>query len=299
VAAFAATYTFDACDLSTGNITSNTTTGTDDFFTIQATSSKGVSVGSNSKSGGLTGTDYTNRFQTKGGSATNSRCISFTVDEPAVVIIEGVTGTNNSGRDIGLYKISDSKLSLVDSLVNAAPLDAYTVSSLKEGEYTGSATVVPGKAYYVTEGTYYVGNTSKAINLYGIVVKTGDDIADFATGSLLQSKFGQVYVDGTDAYVIAEINSAIVEKADKIAVNFGNVTEVGEKDDKDVEGTYKYNTPSQTVTTDTVYTSVDINGTTINPVKDGNYLYAVKLEDAGANAVDIYNLLSFYTTIAE
>jgi hypothetical protein len=247
--AFAATYTFNANDLTAGDITANTQAGTDNFFTLKATDTKNskgdkyaqqFTVDSNDKTGPVTGTKYTQRVKSNGAGTADYRCITFTVDSSATLVLEGTSSSKGNSRNLNVY--------------NSSASDATAVGTL-----TSDGNQLDGTTLTIDAGTYYI-YPDNAFNIYGVVVTTkDDDTATSATG-LTKLSNGAVYVTDTDTYVIAGVDSL---DADSLSVTVGS-------------------TKKATETTDTVYTAVQIGDEKITAEQVGKkYLYAIKL--AGAN----------------
>jgi hypothetical protein len=243
--AFAATYTFDADDYSTtGDITSTIKVGTDNFFTVNATSSKKWGVDdSGAKSVGLTGA-HTRRFKTGGTIDSAGRNIEFTVDKNATVVVECLSGSSSDARPLILCKDSAGKT------------NASKTASVPGKVLGGKSTYFV--AWTIEEtGTYYIGSGDSGMNIYSITVETEDT----AKSSLTVSN-GAVYTIGSDSYIIAAVSEDEAKDATALTISLGN-------DGKEI------------ASSDTVYESVVIDGKTINASDvNGDYLYAVKVSGA-------------------
>lgn len=189
VAAFAAEYTFNANDLTTGDITSTITAGTDNFFTIKATAetdSKGklsqqFTVDGNNKTGPVTKTAYTQRIKSNGVGTVDYRCITFTVNSKASVLVEGMSSKSGETRDLALVNCNDT----------ATILGTFSNDGKAIGSYT----------FNITEaGSYCLYPSVNGFNIYGIVVKTDD-------GSTIASTATQIGTTG-DYYAVDTANGA-------------------------------------------------------------------------------------------
>jgi hypothetical protein len=246
--AFAATYTFDADDYSsTDSITSAVTVGTDNFFTVNASTKKSWAIDDDgAKSVGLVG-GHTRRFKTGGTIDASGRNIEFTVDKNATVVVECLSGSSGTARPLVLYKGSVSK--------DVTPDSATVPGKVLGGKSTYFV------AWTVDAGTYYVGSGDSGINIYSITVETEDT----AKSSLTVSN-GAVYTIGSDSYIVAAVSEDEASTATALTISLGN-------DGKEL------------ATSSTVYKAVNINGQTINASDVGGaYLYAVKIN--GANTSD-------------
>jgi hypothetical protein len=209
--AFAATYTFDASSLSAGNITSEIKAGTEDFFTLKATDKMNSSgtkntqqftVESNNKTGPITKTKYTNKLKTNGAGSADYRCITFTVDSSASLILEGTSASSGSTRNLNVY--------------NSSASDATAVGTL-----TSDGNQLDGTTIDIDAGTYYI-YPDNAFNIYGVVVTTSDDDTETSELGLTKTTNGAVYVTDTDTYVIAGVSEADIDKGDVVNVTIGN-----------------------------------------------------------------------------
>jgi hypothetical protein len=245
--AFAATYTLNANDLTAADITSETKAGTDNFFTLDASDSKKLTVDSSKKTGPTTGNKYTQRIKTNGASSGTDRTISFTLTKKANVTVEGLTGKNTEERYLGYTK---------DETFSSD--NATTV-------LTSSTNDILANTVVLEPGTYYFGAWSASFSIYGIVVEEiDDDTATSATG-LTKVSNGAVYVTDTDTYVIAGVSKDEVTTANGVTVTIGKTgVEAGS----------------------TVYENVviDENTTITNSQVGADYIVAIKVAGANKNA---------------
>jgi hypothetical protein len=251
--AFAATYTFDASSLTKGDITADTQAGTDNFFTLKATDTKSSSdstkyaqqftVDGSKKTGPVTGTGYTKRLKSNGKGTADYRCITFTVDSSATLVLEGMSSSADNTRNLNVYNSSASGATAVGTL-------------------TSDGNQLDGTTLDIDAGTYYIYPDS-AFNIYGVVVTTkDDDTATSATG-LTQVSNGAVYVTDTDTYVIAGVDS--IENVDSLSVTVGSKKTATETTD--------------TVYTEVQIGNEKITAEQVGK----KYLYAIKLEGANKN----------------
>jgi len=193
---------------------------------------------------------FTHRYKTGGTLAEKSGAINcgikFTIDEESDITIVYRSGSNGEVRSIGVYPYTKS-----------LSKDAV-LSFSNDGNGAASETNVYKKTGTLDPGTYVIGGTGGAVNIYYIKVETAAADTPALTEGSFPTNYGTVVVKGTDAYLIGEYT-----------LNSTGTLSIGD----------------QTFTTDTVYTSVQLAGDT-NPLaaeKDGTYYYAVKVTDLTSN----------------
>ncbi len=252
VVASAAVYTLNANDLTAVEITSKTTVGTDGFFTLLATdaqkdnkNSQNFTVDSNKKTGPITGTNYTQRLKSNGGSGADYRLIQFTLEKKSDIVIEGMSAKSSETRNL-LY-VKDGEFSLEGNVATnafSAAGDKLYGTTLKDME----------------PGTYSFG-FDNGFNIYGIVVteKEATEESEPLKDGFTSVGDSAVYVVGEDTYIIAAVDEALMEN-DEVEIKLS-------------EGSF-----DPAATTDTVYQSVMINGEdVVNQLDPTKYYYAIKV----------------------
>ena len=120
------------------------------FFTLVGHSSGKTKVNSNKKS--IDGINFTQRYQIGGKTTTSAGYITFTVEKDCTLIVYAMSGKSNENRPIMVWKSPEFD---ENTLVGSESNDGNAIGKL---------------SVELAAGTYYIGNDSAAINIYGIYV---------------------------------------------------------------------------------------------------------------------------------
>ncbi len=238
VVASAAVYTLNANDLEkTSAATTKDMTAGNGFFTIK----QGIQIDGNTKTGPITKTKYTQRIKLGGTSTATTKSITFTLDNPASVVIEAINSSDKDGdRTLSYTKGAE---------FNANSTTAIMVSN-------GSS--IMGETLELDAGTYTIGTSDKGFNIYGIVVTEKEATEEIGT-ELTEVANGAVIAVGSDTYIIAAV-AKDSEKMDQesITISLPN-------------GTFE-----PVPTTSKVYETISVNGEDLS-LDTNNYYYAIKV----------------------
>lgn len=125
----------------------NDTVTVADFFKLVGIDGKSK-VTTNNKS--IDGIDFTQRYQFGGKTTAAAGYITFTVDKDCTLVVYAMSGSNGTERPIMVWN------------------DAELKNLVKEEANDGSA--IGKLSVDLTAGTYYIGSTAGAINVYGVYV---------------------------------------------------------------------------------------------------------------------------------
>ena len=260
VAAWAKTYELNVGNLTAGDITENTSVGTDSFFTLlakdgQKDSKYNQHMTIEEKSKSCEGITYTKQLKTNGTpDFTNEfRAIRFTVDKPSTVTIVASSGKSGKTRHVQLYS-NDGK-----PIENAATAVGDSLSS--------------GKISITEQGTYSIASSKTdsstgSINIFYIKVETtAESAADITSES---APAGDRYaVDAAASYIIHTVTSDELAYASlAMAPTSGDAI-------------------AATKTT-SVYSSVKFPDGSVITAPEGSYLYAVKVNKTTAPSAASY-----------
>ncbi|HHW89443.1 MAG TPA: hypothetical protein GX745_00860 [Clostridiales bacterium] len=147
-------FIFNANDLAAGSYTEPFTTGTNNYFTVLATSDKKVDVDANAKSHpDFPGGSFTQRLKLGGTGNKNERAVKFTTTSEGSIEVYAQSGSSSADRPL-----------VLDS-------DAGGVL----GEEIALGGALTKLSYVLPEAdTYYLYSKSSGINIYGIVVREGE-----------------------------------------------------------------------------------------------------------------------------
>lgn len=122
-------------------VSTDTTVGTDDYFTVLGQGSKNQFKTSTGTS--FNGKEYTKKIQLTGGAKLNSgqACMKISVKETArITMIAAAKGASGADTNIGIAKVGDKAITSMGKLIwnaaaNAGDIQEYVLDNVKPGDY--------------------------------------------------------------------------------------------------------------------------------------------------------------------